>query len=327
MKRKEFIEYCILLICAIMSIPIGSDVMHHMENVKTSYSASVIRGSAPFGSGRAADLAARSIEKYELKYFGYPIVTTSKASRGETFKWSELVKYSPNNYTIGIMNASTLLQSFYKITSYYHPSTLAPPAKIISVSQAIANLGDKSRKNINEFVEYAKRHSDDLTFARNDLGTTLRQVAKLLDAETKIKLSHAYLAEKTNSLTILLDHKIQVISSYLSAIQEYAKSGGVRAYAIAVEEKSADMINKNLQSFKEQAHYLALNNRLYVTAHALISERVKSYKQLSTGLVSAANTLEFKTFIADVRVSVDCEGIDNFREKWFNRKSVGLAES
>lgn len=122
-KRKDTLWQLDLLRVVVLAFLLYMVLWYFTFNDPTvkpdpNYPKSVIRLIVPYAPGGSVDLLGRSMEHFGLTYLGEPIAVVNMPGGGGIMGWDELASVKPNGYTIGIVNASTLLEPLFDHIRY-----------------------------------------------------------------------------------------------------------------------------------------------------------------------------------------------------------------
>ncbi|WP_371381796.1 Bug family tripartite tricarboxylate transporter substrate binding protein [Sporomusa aerivorans] len=283
---------------------------------EAKYPAKPITVIVPFAAGGTTDTIARMMEKSAQQHLGQPFIVVNRSGGAAISGMNELAGANPDGYTIGVVPVSVMLQPLYGPTRYHYPTALEPLAKVASAPAIIATRADQSWHNISELVEYAKKHPGEIKFGHAGLGTSPHIAGEAFAREAGIDIVQVPFKGDSEVLVALLGGHIQLgVVATLSPLKEHAKNNGTIRLLGVVEEKRLTIPGfENIPTLKEQGINVAFNfwNGLAAPKGIPTAEKAK----LAAGLKRMINDPIFKKDMADIGMSVEYLGPDEFSEEW-----------
>ncbi len=312
-KRVLFI----LLSCLLcMPIIVGGCGMGAKETVaEVKYPTRPITVIVPFAAGGGLDMIARTLEKSAQKHFGQPFVVVNKPGGAATIGMNELAGANPDGYTIGIVPVSVMMQPLYGPTRYHYPTALEPLAKVVSAPAIIATLTKQPWQNINDLVEYAKKHPGDIKFGHGGLGTSPHITGEAFARETDINIIQVPFKGDSEAVAALLGEHVQIIvAATPSPLKEHVKNGTIRLLGVAEEKRLTLPGFENVPTLKEQGINVAFSFWNGVAAPKGLATAEKA--RLAAELKEMINDPAFKKDMEGVGMPVEYLGPDEFGDEW-----------
>ncbi len=200
-----------------------------------------------FNPGGESDITARIQEKALKKNLGVDVSIQYKIGGGGALCWAELVKTSPDGYTIAGHNLPhIILQPMEMGDVGYKTQELKHIYMFESTPNVLMVRKDSPIKTLKEFIEYAKKNpgvtvGGSGTSSANDLGTTM------LGKAAGIKLTYVPFGGTGSAVPALLGNHVTALMSYSPMVVQYKDK--FRFLAIA-SDKRMDII-KDVPTFKE----------------------------------------------------------------------------
>jgi len=331
MNSKWILYVGITSLLVLISILGGCNKATNENMAEVKYPVKPITVIVPFAAGGGNDIIARTLEKTAIQHLGQPFVIVNKPGGASTIGMNEIARAQPDGYTIGIIGMSAILQPLYGQTRYHYPSALEPLVKVVSTPIIVMVLSNQPWKNLNELIEYAKQHPGELKFGHSGLGTSRHITGELFAKEAGINIVQVPFKGESEALAALLGGHIQLIFAD-PAIKEHVASGAVRVLGVAESKRLSIPGLDNIPTFQEQGVNIALNFWTGIAAPKGIPYTEKT--KLAAGLKEMVNDPEFKKSMADIGMSVEYLGPDEFSDQWIadNRnfantvKETGIAE-
>jgi tripartite-type tricarboxylate transporter receptor subunit TctC len=230
----------------------------------------------PYSAGGGLDLVARAIEKRSVKYFGQPINVINKPGGSGILGWNELVGATPDGYTLGMVSSDMLLPPLYNMTKYDYVTALNPLAQVISIPIVIAVRSDQPWKNIDDLVDYARKHPGKLKFGNAGVGSMPHIVGEMFAHNSGIKIEQVPFRGASESTAALLGGHIQVAVASQTIFNEYIKDGMIRILATTGAQRLNDPTWKEIPTFKEQGFNILFSNQFGIAAPKEIPIEVKN---------------------------------------------------
>ncbi len=326
---------CFILLVAFlcMTLLIGGCGIGSKESIASEkYPVKPINVIVPFAAGGGADIMARGLEKSARQYLGQPLIVVNMPGGAGTIGMNEIAGAKPDGYTIGVIGVNVILQPLYGQTRFHYPTALEPLVKVVASPTVVAILAEKSWKNLNELVSYAKQHPGEIKFGHAGLGTTIHITGEMLAKEAGIKIVQVPFKGESEALAALLGGHVQFMLGNPAALKEHVKNGTVRVLGVAEEKRLTIPGFENVPTFKEQGINVAFDFWIGVVAPKGIPAAEKA--RLTAGLKEMANDPVFKKNVEDIGMSVEYLGTDEFSNRWVEDnakltkiiKETGIAE-
>ena len=132
-----------------------------------------IRFVVPSTAGATSDLLARVIATEMSKILGQPIVVDDKPGANQVIALENVVRSPADGYTVGVVGVDgvVLLPLTTKALRFDPMNDLVPVAGLAEGRYALAGPADRSWKNFNELVAFAKANPGKLNY-----GSSVHQV-------------------------------------------------------------------------------------------------------------------------------------------------------
>jgi tripartite-type tricarboxylate transporter receptor subunit TctC len=293
-----------------------SDLPNKATMTKLQYPEKPITVIVPFSVGGGLDLAARSLEKLAPKYLGQPLVVLNKPGGAGAIGWNELSGASPDGYTIGITGMDMLLLPLYGPTKYNYPTALDPLVQIASSSMAMAVQSDQPWQNIDELIEYAKKHPGQLKFGHSGIGSFNHVLGEMFGQAAGITIEQVPFTGGGEMAAALLGGHIQLIFVNPMIVKEHVKNGTIRVLAVTGEQRMIDPIFAQVPTFNEQGLAILLTNWFGVAAPKEMPDEVKN--KLAEGLKAIVTDPEFIKNMTNAGLQVAYLGPKESQFKWLS---------
>lgn len=205
-----------------------------------------------FNPGGESDITARFQEAALKKALGVDVTITYQIGGGGALCWAELVRSTPDGYTIAGHNLPhTVLQPLEMGNAGYKTLDLKQIYMFESTPNVLLVRNDSPYKTLKDFVEAAKKNPPGVftvggsgSSSANDLGTTM------LNEAAGIKLTYIPFGGTGSAIPALLGGHVTALMTYSTMASQH--KGRFRALAIAAD-KRMDVL-PDIPTFKEQGY-------------------------------------------------------------------------
>lgn len=286
----------------------------------------------PFSAGGSSDMIARAMEKHSSKYLGQQMIITNMTGGSGSIAWNEIAGAKADGYTIGITGPGVMLQPIYGPTRYHYPTALEPLAQIVSVPFVLVVQAESPWKNINELVDYAKRHPGEIKYSHAGLGSSSNVVGEEFAQKAGIQISQVPFRGDSEGLAALLGGHVQLLVTTYPSVIEHVKSKTVRVLGVVAKQRLTEPIFSNVPTLQEQGLDVAFTMWQGIAAPKGLPDDVKV--KLVQGLKNIINDPEFIKNMQGLGMKVEYLGPKDFNEQWLEDsvrlpkivKETGIAE-
>ena len=204
------------------------------------YPGRAIRIIDPFPAGSPVDVVARLLAMRLQEASGQPVTVDNRGGAGGTIGADAVARAPADGYTLLVTSSSTqviapaLRKSMpYDATKDFTPIALVaygPTVLVVHPSLPVHSLA--------EFVEYAKAHPGQLTYASSGPGTILHLSGELFAVRTGTSLLHIPYKGAVPASTDLLGGQVQAMFDSISNAAPQVKNGRLRALAVLTATRS-----------------------------------------------------------------------------------------
>ncbi len=202
-----------------------------------------------FNPGGESDITARFQEAALKKALGVDVAITYQIGGGGALCWAELVRSTPDGYTIAGHNLPhTVLQPLEMGNAGYKTLDLKQIYMFESTPNVLLVRNDSPYKTLKDFVEAAKKNPPGVftvggsgSSSANDLGTTM------LNDAAGIKLTYIPFGGTGSAIPALLGGHVTALMTYSTMAAQH--KGRFRALAIAADKRME--VLPDIPTFKE----------------------------------------------------------------------------
>ncbi|MBA7483752.1 hypothetical protein ES707_19269 [subsurface metagenome] len=134
----------------------------------------------PFAAGGTSDVIARTVAEQMTVALGQPVVIENVGGAGGSIALSRVARADADGYTIAIGNAGTNAAAYTiypKLT--FTPDSFAPVAVVAKTFGIIALRKDFPAKNLQEFIDYAKKNPAKVNLGHAGIGSSNFLICKV----------------------------------------------------------------------------------------------------------------------------------------------------
>lgn len=206
-----------------------------------AYPAQPIRWIVPYPAGGGSDVTARTVSAGMRTPLGQPIVIDNRPGAGTIIGAEAVTTAKPDGYTVGTADSGTLAfnPSLYaklpydplKSFAYVGGIARMPLVLVVNPSVPVASL--------KEFVAYAEKRPDTLTYASAGAGSPHHVAMELLQQQLKVRLTHVPYKGAAPAVQDLLAGQVDAMLLDLPGGMAHMKAGKLKLLAVAMPQRVA----------------------------------------------------------------------------------------
>lgn len=199
----------------------------------------------PFTPGGQADNSARLLAKVFGEKIGQQVIIDNRPGAGGIIGAEMVMAAKPDGYTIfyGSSGPMGVLPQLHKNISY-DPVKNFEPIVAMAVSPLVLLLPpEKPYKTFQEFVDYAKKNSDKLTFSSVGIGSTHHLGGELLALSIGTKMIHVPYKGSAPAVIDLLAGRIDVAFDNYAPVKPHIDAGKLTPVAVAASKRLVSLPN------------------------------------------------------------------------------------
>lgn len=165
----------------------------------------------PWAAGGATDLIFRALAASTEKYLGKAIVVVNRPGGGGAIGYAEAANAAPDGYTlVAAITPLTILP--HQVKTAFSFKSFDPVINVSSDPSMFLTRPDAPWKDLNEFVEYAKKNPNMITVGNSGAGGGVHLVALAFEKAAGVKFNHIPFPGGGPSVTALLGGHINAVS-------------------------------------------------------------------------------------------------------------------
>jgi len=197
----------------------------------------------PYGPGGGGDVVGRPLAHFLEQKLGQPFIVENRGGASGNIAMEMVAQSPPDGYTLVLALAPqlTVNQALYSKLGYDAARDFAPITLLGSAPYFLAVNPSVPAKNLQEFIEYARRNPNKLSYGSSGNGSGLHLSMELLKSMAHIELAHVPYKGAGQSVPDLLAGNIQAMFLSYGTVQALFKAGRVRVLAVTTAQRSPAM--------------------------------------------------------------------------------------
>ncbi len=265
-----------------------------------------------FNPGGGTDIAARTILRFAEKYAGVGFVVDNKPGAGGAIGWTAIAKAPKDGYTIGMINPPSIV--FNPITLgdkiKYKLEDFEPIANFVSDPGAAVVEPDSKFNSLQDLIDYAKEHPDEVRIAYSGPGTTEALTIRRIEQLHSVKFRKVPFDGTGPMLTALMGDNADIMFANASEVYPQYTAKTVKILAVGSEERIEMM--PDVPTYKESGFdYIQIAMRGLAAPAGISPEKVKI---LADALEKTFADPEFKKAAADLQLPLDFIGPAEYKK-------------
>jgi tripartite-type tricarboxylate transporter receptor subunit TctC len=194
----------------------------------------------PSGAGSAPDIMARELGAELQKRLGQPFLAENRAGAGGSIGSDLAAKAPADGYTfvMGNIGSHAMNVATYKNLPY-HPVKDFSPVVLVSTTASLFSVSkDLPVKTLSEFLAYAKREGDKITFASGGIGSSSHLAGEYLNVLAGLKMRHVPYKDVQQALTDVSTGQVTLMMSNMPPAMPHIRSGRNKALAVTTPKRT-----------------------------------------------------------------------------------------
>lgn len=259
-----------------------------------------------FGAGSGADLLARKVAEIASRDLGQPLVVVNRTGAGGAVGYSYVRGKEPDGYAI-VWNSNSINTVFHAGNTTFDYTAFDGVAQITTEPVSIAVKAESPWKDINEFVDYARKNPGKVRAGNSGKGSFTHLTAVALENTTGARFIHVPFGQGLAVATMLGD-KIEATVQLPAEIMPQVAAKQVRILAITGEDRLSSV--QDVPTFREKGINLVLSLWRGIalpkgTPPPVIGRLEQAFK-------AVAESPEFKDFALKMGARIEFRGAKEF---------------
>lgn len=198
-----------------------------------------IKFIVPFPPGSATDTSARYFSRKLTELTGQPVVVENKPGANGFIAVKAVLSAPADGYTVFVGSNSTLAVNvaLFKSLPYDPVADFSPLTMMVRSPALIVVPATSTYKTLAELIAAAKTQPGVLNYGAGSAGYQL--MAELFNDAAKVQTSHITFKGASESVVAVVSGQVDMAMAEITSVQELAKSGKVRALAVAADKRVA----------------------------------------------------------------------------------------
>lgn len=211
-----------------------------------------IKWIIPSPAGDGADVTARLVADSVSRLINQPIIIDNKPGVGGIIGSELVAKSAPDGYTMIVGNAGShsITPAIYNHLNYDSINGFIPIALFCTAPNVMVVNPALNIKNVNEFINYAKKNSKPLNYASAGVGSSAHMSTELFKSMTGVEIMHIPYKGTVPAATALVSGEVDLMIANLPGIlSEFIKAGRIQPLAVTSANRIVSL--PNLPTLKE----------------------------------------------------------------------------
>ena len=220
---------------ALMALPLST--------LAAGYPEKPVKIVIPYGPGGGGDVVGRPLAHFLEAKLGQPFIVDNRGGASGNIAMELVAQAPPDGYTLVLALAPqlTVNQALYKTLPYDAVKDFTPITLLGSAPYFLAVHPSVPARNLHEFIEYARRNPNKLSYGSSGNGSGLHLSMEMLKSMAHIELVHVPYKGAGSSVPDLLAGNIQAMFLSYGTGNAHFKSGRVRVLAVSSAQRSPAM--------------------------------------------------------------------------------------
>lgn len=296
----------------ILYIALGSTVLAGSA-IAQEYPSRSIDMIVAYSAGGGTDIAARTLVPFIEEYLpgDATINVINRPGAGGEIGFTALANADPDGYTIGFVNLPNLLTTAIQRETDYDLSSFQPIADIVYDPGAFGASADAEFDDLEGLIEYAENKSGPVTYGTTGIGSDDHLAALTFARQAGIEMRHVPFNGAADVRASLLGGQIDLASTNVSELIDYANSGDVVILGQMAEERWSGA--PEIPTFKEQGFDVVMGSDRGLAAPTGFPE--DALTTLQTAVEAAVADPDFQKRAQEQRLPLSFMDADAFGEK------------
>jgi tripartite-type tricarboxylate transporter receptor subunit TctC len=220
---------------------------HAQDGAWPQHSVKVV---VPYSAGGSSDALGRAVAEGLSEMFKQPFVVQNVGGAGGVIGSQQVARATPDGYTLVVSGVGSHViapglnpKAFDPIKDFTHIAMLGGPPIALAVNDKVPV------KNVKEFVDYARKTPNGVSWGSPGLGTHGYLIGKAFEDLSKTPMVQVAYKGAAPAMVDLLSGAIPASFTTLSTASGHIRAGTVRALAVSAPQRLKQF--PNVPTFKE----------------------------------------------------------------------------
>jgi tripartite-type tricarboxylate transporter receptor subunit TctC len=258
--------------------------------------------------GGGQDMVVRAIEPNFVKAFGQPSIITNKPGGGSTIGFNEIMKASPDGYTIGPGSPNLLICQYTIKDAGIDYRNFEPIIHLGNTATAVIASKNAPWNNLKEVLDWAKKNPGKLRVGNSGYGAFTHLAAIAMEKVSQSKFIHVPYKGGAPSLPALMGGHLDVIVNSIGDVLHLINGGELKALGVASTERNKFI--PQVQTFRELGMDAVFGSTYnWVGPKGIPKDRITT---LYRAFRKSAESKEFIQFCDQQGISIDIKAPEQF---------------
>jgi tripartite-type tricarboxylate transporter receptor subunit TctC len=279
------------------------------------YPSKPVKLIVPFAPGGSVDIVGRILAQQMGEDLRQSIIVENRAGAGGNIGFEALAKSAPDGYTLGMASSTMAVNvSLYKSIGFDPLKDFAPISLVAMQPNVLMVNPELPVKTVTELIAYAKANPGKLNFASSGVGASQHLAGELFKSRTGVDMIHVPYKGGGPAIADVVAGRVQVMFETIPNSISYIQSGQLRALAVTVNERSAQLPNvptmteAGVQGYESRGWLGVMApagtpqpivDRLVAAVHKAVAAPAVNKRLVELGLeIKTSTPAEFSAFIA-----------------------------
>ncbi len=194
----------------------------------------------PSAAGSAPDSMTRLLAIELQKRLGQPVVADNKAGAGGSLGADLVAKAAPDGYTLvmGNIGSHAMNVGVYPKLPYDPVKDFEAVAMVAITPSLMTVSAELPIKSVKEFIEYARKEGDKITFSSGGNGSSSHLAGEYLNLLTGLKMRHIPYKDVQQALGDVAAQRVSVMISNMPPAMALVRGGKLRPLAVTTKLRS-----------------------------------------------------------------------------------------
>jgi tripartite-type tricarboxylate transporter receptor subunit TctC len=204
------------------------------------YPSKPVRVIVSFPPGSTPDIVGRALAGRLQEAMGQPFVVENRAGAGGNIGADAVAKAPADGYTLLVSTNGVFAinKALYKSMPFDPDKDLQPISLLATAPQMLVVQPSLGVKSFKDFLDYARRNPDKLSYGSVGAGSASHLTMELLKSEAKISIVHVPYKGFPPAVTDMLGGNIQTMFAIIPGVLPHVKAGKMDGLAVTALKRS-----------------------------------------------------------------------------------------
>jgi tripartite-type tricarboxylate transporter receptor subunit TctC len=205
-----------------------------------AYPAKPVRMIVTFPPGSTPDIVGRALAVRLQEAMGQPFVVENRSGAGGNVGADAVAKASPDGYTLLVSTNGVFAinKALYKSMPFDPDKDLQPLSLLATAPQMLVVQPSLGVKSFKDFLDYARRNPDKLSYGSVGAGSASHLTMELLKSEAKISIVHVPYKGFPPAVTDMLGGNIHTMFAIIPGVLPHVKAGKMDGLTVTALKRS-----------------------------------------------------------------------------------------